>query len=128
MRELNVHTTRVGNYLAIVAIMLCAIMAEPLLSKARSQTASIQVANNSSWDIIHLYLSPPGRENWGPDQLNDAILGNGQSVTLSNVSCTESNIRIIGEDADGCFVSTTVACTENAAWTITNEASRDCGN
>jgi hypothetical protein len=128
MKNLKFHATRIVNYSAILAITLSTIMAAPLLSKSRPQPVSIEVANNSSRDIIHLYLSPPGRENWGPDQLNDAILANGQSVTLSNVSCTEANIRIIGEDADGCFVSTIVACGDNTAWTITSDSPRDCGN
>ena len=89
--------------------------------------SGITVTNNSNRQIIYLYLSPVEQDNWGPDQLNNASLGNGQSVTLSNVSCSGSQIKVIGEDSDGCFVSAIVSCGDGQ-WTITNETPADCGS
>jgi hypothetical protein len=99
----------------------------PLLSSAHPNASGITVTNNSNRQIVYLYLSPVGQDSWGPDQLNNASLGNGQSVTLSNVSCSEAEIKVIGEDSDGCFVSAVVSCSDGQ-WTITNETAADCGS
>jgi hypothetical protein len=128
MRNLKVNATRIFSYAAMLAVVLSALVAAPLLSSAHAPTASISITNNSSRNILHIYLADPARENWGPDQLNEAVMGTGQTVTLSNVSCPGAEVRIIGEDTDGCFVSTVVACTSNASWTITDEATPNCGN
>ncbi len=114
--------------LFILTLVASAVVAVPLLSSARPNAAGITVVNNSNREIRYLYLSPVDQDNWGPDQLNNASLGNGQSVTLSNVSCSGAEIKVIGEDSDGCFLSTVVSCTGNAQWTITNDTPADCGS
>ena len=128
MKNFTTRTTGLASRLAILTLVFCALAALPLLSKARTQGNNINVTNNSSRNISHLYLAAPQREDWGPDQLNDATLAPGQSFTISNVSCAGSQTRVIGEDQEGCFVSTVLECAENAAWTITNDAVPDCGN
>jgi hypothetical protein len=47
---------------------------------------------------------------------------------LSNVSCDAANIKAIAEDQNGCFLYQTVACGADSKWTITNDATPDCGN
>jgi hypothetical protein len=111
--------------LAIFVTVFCALVATPLLSGAQTQ-ASVTIVNNSSWEIRHLYLSPANNDNWGPDQLNELVIRPGDSYTL-NVSCDQSQIKVITEDQDGCFLSNTVACTGNTVWTITNNATPNCG-
>ena len=107
-----------------VGIMVCA----PLLSNAYAPTTSITIVNNSSREIRHIYLSPPDQNNWGSDQLSSAVSANGGSVTLGNVSCGGSSIKIIAEDQEGCFSYQVVSCSDSATWTITSETARDCGN
>jgi hypothetical protein len=107
--------------------ILCALAAAPLLSSAHPSTAGITVVNNSSREIRHIYLSPTDQDDWGPDQLNNVVLNNGQSVTISNPSCSGAEVKVIGEDKDGCFVSSVVSCTSDATWTITNDSVADCG-
>ena len=130
MRSIKPETTRrVVGYFVILAVVCCAIMLVPKLSRARADGNSINVTNNSSRRMLHLYLSATDIENWGPDQLNDASLRPGQSFTLSNVGCaSDASVKVIAEDVDGCFVSTIVSCSENAVWTITDDAAPDCGN
>jgi hypothetical protein len=83
-----------------VGIMVCA----PLLSTAHEPTTAITIVNNSSREIRHVYLSAPDSNNWGSDQLvNSSIPPNGGSFTISNVSCSGANIKVIAEDRDGCF-------------------------
>lgn len=129
MRSFNPETTRkFVSYIAIVAVVSCAIMFVPILLRAHSVANAIRVTNNSSRNIRHIYLAAPERDNWSADQLTNTILRSGQSITLSNVTCYSSGVRVIAEDLDGCFVSKVVACTATAAWSITNAAVPDCGN
>jgi hypothetical protein len=109
--------------------IVLSLLALPLLSGARPQGNSIRVENNSTnWEVRHLYLSPVDRDDWGPDMLNNSSIGSGQSFTLSDVSCNQSQIRVISEDQNGCFLSAVVSCSGGAVWTITNNAVPDCGN
>lgn len=102
----------------------------PLLLGAHpSPTTAITVVNDSSREIRHLYLSPTNQDNWGPDQLNGSMIGSGGgSYTLSNVECNQSDIKVITEDHNGCFLYKVVSCGQSATWTITNDATPDCGN
>lgn len=127
MKSLLTNRSRNSYRLIILVVAVCALVAMPLLSSAHPNASGITVTNNSNRQIVYLYLSPVGQDSWGPDQLNNASLGNGQSVTLSNVSCSEAEIKVIGEDSDGCFVSAVVSCSDGQ-WTITNETAADCGS
>lgn len=106
---------------------LCALAALPLLSSARARTNSISVVNNSNRQIIHIYLSPPDSDNWGMEQLNGSVIAPGQSFDLADVACSQSQIKVVAEDGDGCFLSAPVACGGSATWTITNSTAADCG-
>jgi len=115
--------------LAIVVVLFCAFAAAPLLSQAQTQASTINLVNNSSRAMRHVYLSPANTDDWGPDQLNDStIINPGGSFTISNVSCPGADIKVVAEDMDGCFVSKVVACSANAEATITNDDTPNCGN
>jgi hypothetical protein len=118
------------NRFAIFLIVIGILAAVPLLSGARAPaTTDITIVNNSSRDIRYVYLSPLNQNNWGPDQLNGSVISSGGgSYTLSNVSCDQTNIKVITEDRNGCFLYKTVSCGESSTWTITNDATPDCGN
>lgn len=90
---------------------------------------AIAVTNNSSQEIHHLYLSPVDRNDWGPDQMDGTVLKTGDTFTIAEASCTGNEIKVIAEDKFGCFMYGVVSCAEaSAAWTITNDTPRDCGN
>ncbi|HLA10002.1 MAG TPA: hypothetical protein VJ023_05245 [Pyrinomonadaceae bacterium] len=107
----------------IAGVFTCA----PLLLGASAPVVVITIVNNSSREIRHVYLSPPNQDNWSSDQLNGATIAPGGSATLSNVSCSGSEVKVIAEDGQGCFIYQVTSCTENSSWTITNEAAPDCG-
>jgi hypothetical protein len=117
------------NSFAILLVVIGILAAAPLLAGARvPATTNITIVNNSSREIRHLYLSPPNQNNWGPDQLNGSVISSGGgSYTLSNVSCAQASIKVITEDQNGCFLYKIVTCGDNATWTITNDATPDCG-
>jgi hypothetical protein len=110
--------------LVIFGACCCALFI-PLLSKAHTQTATINIVNNSSREIRHVYLSHVNADDWSADQISSAIQP-GQSQTLNNVSCDEQEVKVIGEDQDGCFLTGVVAC-GTATWTISNDTAVDCG-
>jgi len=108
------------------AIAVAAIV--PLLSRAQLST-SVNIVNNSSREIRHVYLSHVNADDWSRNQLaDDAVISSGQSFTLGDVACDQQQVKVIGEDQDGCFISTVLNCGDNATWTLTNDTARDCGN
>jgi hypothetical protein len=113
--------------LAILSLSLFALAA---LSSARTPMAtSVNIVNNSNKAISSVYLSHVNADDWTGNQLsNGTTIAAGQSYNLSNIACDQQQIKVIGEDQDGCFLSTVVNCGESSTWTITNETSRDCGN
>jgi hypothetical protein len=114
--------------LTILVIVVGIFACVPVLTNAHAAATRITIANNSSRDIRHVYLSPTNQDNWGADQLNGSIPPGGGSVTLDNVSCAGADIKVIAEDQNGCFLYQVVTCNDNATWTITNDAVPDCGN
>ncbi len=124
----NSHNSRNLRRLIIFCITFGALTIVPLLSRAQPST-SVNIVNNSSREIRHVYLSHVNTDDWSRNQLSDdAVISRGQSFTLSDVACDQQQVKVIGEDQDGCFISTVVNCGDNAVWTITNDTARDCGN
>ena len=114
--------------LIIICVALFAIASVPLVSGARSASTSVTIVNNSSREIRNVYLSHVDTDDWSGNQLSEgATIATGHSSTLSNVTCDQQQVKVIGEDQDGCFISTVVNCGDNATWTITNDTARDCG-
>lgn len=129
MKKHDAHSNRTAmKRLALCAVVLCAIVAVPLLSGARTHTATnaINIVNNSGWEIRHLYISSVDQDNWSDDQLN-SVISPGASYMLT-ATCNDSQIKVISEDQDGCFLSHVVSCADNATWTITNSETPNCGN
>lgn len=112
--------------LTIIFVAFAALSALPILSGAQPST-SVTIVNNTSGVIRHVYLSPVNSEDWSGDQLNNSAIAQGQSVTISNFACDQSQVKVIGENQDGCFVSKVISCGANASWTITNSEPADCG-
>lgn len=113
--------------LIFLGTALGTLAALPLLSSAHPAN-SITIANGSNRVIRYVYLSHVSRDDWSGNQLGGATISPRQSYTLNNVSWDERQIKVIGEDQDGCFVSAVVACQANATWTITAATPADCGN
>jgi hypothetical protein len=112
--------------LLIFCLAFAALSIAPVLSRAQPAT-SVNIVNNSSGVIRHVYVSHVNADDWSSDLLSNGPLYAGQSVTVSGFTCDQQQMKIIGENQDGCFVSTVVACGDSATWTITNETAADCG-
>ena len=129
-RKVTEMRTKLGKSkpLAILVISLGIFACMPLLSNAHGPATAITIANNSSREIRRVYFSPTNQDNWGPDQLNNLTIPPGGSLTLGEVSCSGTDLKVIAEDQNGCFLYHVVLCNENATWTISNDAVPDCGN
>src|SRR5437660_6345164 len=109
-------------------IILCvAPFALAALSSASTPTTSVNIVNDSNKELRNVYLSHVNADDWGTNQLGDTTILPSQSFTLNNVACDQQQVKVIGEDADGCFLSTVVACGGSTTWTVTNDTARDCG-
>lgn len=119
--------------LARFTVLCVALFALAALSAARVPTAvpatstSVNIVNNSSRDMQNVYLSPVNTDDWGADQLTTPITA-GHSFNLTSLACDQQQVKVIGEDSDGCFISTVITCGSSSTWTVTNDTSRDCGN
>jgi len=121
----NSQRYKMARRLLVLGAIVSALMV-PLMSRAQPQYASITIVNNSTREIRHVFLSHVNSDDWSADQLNNSTIQAGQTHTLPNVSCDQEQVKVIGEDQDGCFLSAVIAC-GNATWTITNQTVPDCG-
>jgi len=114
--------------LAVLGISLCALAALSSASTARTAATSVNIVNNSNNEIRSVYISHVNANDWSNNQLsNGATIAPGHSYNLSNVVCDQQQVKVIGEDQDGCFLSVVVSCGDSATWTIANDTARDCG-
>jgi len=110
-----------------VATVLTAV-ALPLAYAARPQTATLTIVNNSSREIRHVYLAHVDLDDWTADKLNNSVISPGQSGTISNFSWDQQQVKVIGEDQEGCFLTGVVASDNSPTWTITGQTAVDCGS
>lgn len=127
---MKILTTLLNSRTAIRLSMLLAVtlalgtMALPYA--APPQAVTLTIGNNTSRDIRHVYVSAANSDNWGADQLNDSAIAPGVSRTL-NINWDQPTVKLVAEDQDGCFATTTVSTSGTIDWTITNSTPRDCG-
>lgn len=121
------ENSRTKRNLGRLIILCVAVFALAALSSASTPTTSVNIVNNSSKEIRNVYLSHVNVDDWGANQLGDATILPGQSFTLNNVACDQQQFKVIGEDQNGCFLSTVAACGDSATWTVTNDTAADCG-
>lgn len=115
----------ISRNLLVACLAALVVFAQTLASSAQP-TTSVNIVNNSTRSIRHVYTSHVNADDWSGDQITTAIAP-GQSATISNVACDQQQVRIIGENEDGCFVYTVVACGSSGTWTITANTAVDCG-
>lgn len=111
----------------VLAAGLCALVTLVPRSNASVTQLTVNLVNNSDGEIFHLYLSPADNDDWGADQLNETKITAGSTRTLQ-LSWDQSTVKLVAEDQDGCFLTTTVDATGTKVWTIANNTPRDCGS
>ncbi len=107
--------------LTLAALVLCALSAP-----AFAETATVKVINQSKWEIHHIFLSPSETDEWGPDQLEEAVLEKGASLTLTSIPCNDYDIKVIDEDGDECVIEAVPLCKDHSFWKITDAELLKC--
>ncbi|MBV9992807.1 MAG: hypothetical protein JOZ72_16125 [Alphaproteobacteria bacterium] len=99
-----------------------------LAGTAFASAESLQVANDSSRTIMHLFLSDADDNDWGPDQLGDGAddtVMPGESFTLTNIEQGRYDIKLVTKSGAECEVND-VVFDSSYEWTITNGMLKDC--
>ena len=123
----NIDGLRMPRRFLIICVALIALGSLPFLSSARTVSTSVTIVNNSDREIRNVYSSHVDADDWSADLLGDQTIAPGHSATVSGIACDGQQVKVIGEDQDGCFVSTVVSCGSSGSWSITNDTARDCG-
>jgi hypothetical protein len=127
MKNLPAKSLNLKSFVRVLMLVagICTVAA---LTPRSSATGSLtmNVVNSGGVEIRHLYLSPADNDNWGADQLANTAINPGATRTLQ-ISWDQSTVKLVAEDADGCFLTTTVDASGTSSWTITNDTTRDCG-
>jgi hypothetical protein len=83
------------------------------------KTAELILENRSSVELCHLYISPAGSDNWGPDQLDDQTVPSGSDFTVTDITPGVYDLRV--ESCGGTSVEQRDAdITVEFTWTITD--------
>lgn len=93
---------------------------------ASAADTQIVLRNSSSWEIHELYVNVSRSDEWGPDQLDDNVIGTGEEFTLSGIPCDKYDVRVVDEDGDACVLEKVTLCGGSDEWTITNEDLLGC--
>ena len=119
------NTKILAGLMTLVAVS-CVVSAATAMSPG-PEPLTIRVVNNSAFSILQLYLAPANTDDWGADQLGGVAISPGVTRTI-NVSWDQSSIKLVGEDQEGCFTTTTVSASGELEWTITADSPRNCGH
>jgi hypothetical protein len=127
MKKFDRRLSHTRIYSLLVGFALLNIFCvQPRISRAAAPVVTISVVNNSAKEIRHLFLASAGSDNWGDDQLSGVITaGTSRNITAD---WNESTVKIVAEDEDGCFLTTTLDAAGSPSWTITSSTPRNCGN
>ena len=110
------------------ALALASALAVIACCPAPVSAADTQIVlrNSSSWEIHELYVNVSRSDEWGPDQLDDNVIGTGEEFTLSGIPCDKYDVRVVDEDGDACVLEKVTLCGGSDEWTITNEDLLGC--
>ena len=108
--------------LSLAALLLCTLTL-PALGADR---ATVEVINQSKWEIHHLYLSSSDDREWGPDQLGEHVLVKGDSYTVTDIPCDLYDIKVVDEDGDECVIEEVDLCGDDTYWKITDKDLLEC--
>jgi hypothetical protein len=101
-------------------------LALPQGANAQPAKANVVVVNDSDWDVIHLYFSVAGSNQWGSDLLRNDPLQPGENLSLANLDCHTYDVRVVSTDGKDCVIRNTEVCTSSKVWHFTNKDLAKC--
>ena len=84
--------------------------------------SSVNIKNNSSWEIHQVYVSPIDKTDWGDNLLKGNVVeSKGGSVEIFKIACDTYDVRLVDEDGAMCIVPDISLCAEKDAWVVEDE-------
>jgi hypothetical protein len=106
--------------------VLAAALAFAATASAGSNDAAVVIKNSSSWTLQELYVSPSGEDEWGPDQLQEEVIENGETFRLNGVPCGEYDVKVVDEEGDSCVIEEVGLCGGEDAWEVEDDVLLGC--
>ncbi|WP_313914682.1 hypothetical protein [Tahibacter sp.] len=107
------------------ALAAVAVFASSAAS-ASENNSKVVITNKSSWAIHEFYIAPHSEREWGPDQLGDKTIENGETFTLTDVPCASYDVRVVDEDGDECILEDVGLCATKDTWVINDKDLLGC--
>ncbi|MBL8675347.1 MAG: hypothetical protein IPK81_11510 [Rhodospirillales bacterium] len=104
------------------AAMLAVLFPAALLAR------TLELVNESSVTIEHLFVAWAGDKGWGPDQLGssrDDIVAPGASFRLNGLEKDTFDLKIVTHTGQECVIEG-VHFRTNMRWTVTDKVLREC--
>jgi hypothetical protein len=114
--------------IALVSFVSMVALPAPAAAAKKKKKATIKVINQSKWEIHHLFLSSTSDHLWGEDLLGEDVLEKGDSITLTDITCDDYDIRVVDEDGDECVIEEVNLCGDESYWKITDKELLSCEN
>jgi hypothetical protein len=107
-------------------LLVLAFAAIAPAASAADTDSKVVIKNASNWAIHEMYFSPTSEREWGPDQLGDHTIENGDTFTLNDVPCAAYDVRVVDEDGDECILEDVGLCANEDVWTVTDDDLLGC--
>ena len=88
--------------------------------------SSFTVANESSYVLEEVNLSPEGAFSWGRNLLGGDVLFPGEALTVDFVDCDYYDARVIDNTNLECVLYGLDLCFDDALWVIDNRTLDNC--
>lgn len=62
----------------------------------------LKLVNKTGKELHELYFAPAGDEEWGPDQLGDEVVEDGETYTLTKIPKGKYDVLFVDENDDKC--------------------------
>jgi len=85
---------------------------------------TLQLENNSGYDIYEVHLSPTRSNFWGRDLLDDDVLRSGQLLNIRRVEAGDYDMKLVDEDGDECVRQ--ISIRSDRTWNITPDRLLGC--
>ena len=114
--------------MTMAKIALCAIGLSFVAATAMAAGNKLEIVNNSSKTIYHLYLSDADSDEWGDDQMGDNeddVIEAGGSFTLTDIESGTYDVKLVTKSGAECEVDN-VKFDSDYQWNVTNGMLKNC--
>ncbi len=108
------------------AVVLAAMLAAGCVIVSEDDSSRVTVANESSYTLVEINLTPSYSNTWGPDLLGSDVLYPGESLTIDFVDCGVYDMRIVDHTDVECVFYDYDLCWDNDVWAITDGLLDSC--